>query len=225
MSKTVHPDNEFNAERFMELLRLAKGDRSQTKFASDCGLSTAYVCKLFNGHIKQVPLPSTLKKIGACAYGSVSTAALLEAAGYNASKYIQPAQLNNKLFIATLTSALAKLPYDWQMHSGNADLSIDLKNCVLENWSFYFIDNINTSFTSEHLYNYWGKIVASGHSTKAKFSLVTDSTEVFDKILVAPPLLLCAYSSAILIDTKDLSVVREASLKSASDEHENIPTI
>ena len=87
MSKAVNIDHEFNIEKYSKLLSQAQGGRTQTKFAKDCGLSVAYICKHLNKRINKPPIPSTLKKIAAVAANGITYEDLLDAAGYDGDKY------------------------------------------------------------------------------------------------------------------------------------------
>ncbi len=63
----------------LELLNLAKGDRSLNTFAQHANVSAGNLSRVFNG---QKPTPELLKKIALKAYNGVTYTQLMEAAGY-----------------------------------------------------------------------------------------------------------------------------------------------
>ena len=238
MSKSVRTDHEFNIKRYSELLVQAQGNRTQTEFAKDCGLSTAYICKHVNRRIDKAPIPSTLRKIAAVAANGVTYEELLDAAGYDVSKHaISDIVARNKknrfqglefekIAIATITSALSKCNLKWSLigkpHNANLyDLDIELQNEKIKHWYFKFItsytngedDTQNTSL--KRLFEYYGRISILPAGTTNKYSFVTDSQEVYTMLKENSPLSIAMYVSIILIDTCDLSILREEYVKSA----------
>jgi|GEM_PF-5988373 len=63
----------------LELLELAKGNRSLNTFAQHANVSAGNLSRVFNG---QKPTPELLKKISLKAYNEVTYEQLMEAAGY-----------------------------------------------------------------------------------------------------------------------------------------------
>lgn len=66
----------------IELIKLAKGTRSLTKFAKICGISPGNLSKILNKDSLQIPIPATLKKIAQNAQNSITLEQLMVAANY-----------------------------------------------------------------------------------------------------------------------------------------------
>ncbi len=231
MSKTVELDHEFDKNRFTELLNKAQGGRTQTEFAKDCNLSTAYMCKCLNGKYRSVPIPSTIKKIAANSLSGVTYSELLEAAGYDSSKYLYTDTTSNdtnhprlefkKIALATVTSALSNCNFSWTIAPRNKqffhDLELTISDGELSSWAFHFLygddimENLNT--TPKRLLQYYG-LLAMSKSKSSKFSLVTSSVDTFNKILECEPSLLATTISVILIDCSKMQVLKEEYLNS-----------
>lgn len=78
---------EFNKEKFAELLRVMKNDRSVREFALETDLSDSFISKAINGYIDKSPSRRTLLKLlcaGTC--DLVNRRELVLAAGYPADK-------------------------------------------------------------------------------------------------------------------------------------------
>lgn len=249
MSRKVSLDHEFNIDKYVELLKKAKGGRSQTQFAKDCGLSVAYLCKHFNKKFANVPVPSTIKKIAACAAYDVSYSELLEAAGYDSKKYIQAESSSikslmshtcsldfEKSAIAIITIALHYSSINWSsaMKDENYNWGISVKDKNISDWFFKFIQEPDMIFLKQsyHSYDrladYYGRIAMTNHSSFSKVSFVTDSVKVFEELKKFEPYMLCMYVSVILIDTTSFTVVDEYYLNSAltiTDELKQVYTL
>lgn len=240
MSKAVNADREFNITKYAELLAKAKGGRTQTEFAKDCGLSTAYICKHLNGRIDRAPIPSTLKKIAAAAANGVSYEDLLDAAGYDVSKYSivkdsTPNPDNNsrnwslkfeKLATATITTALSKSNLKWSVKgtADNAalyDLDIEIIGEKISHWYFNFTtmnaeeQESDKNSLLNRMFQYYGRLVLIPTGINIKYSFVTDSQTFYDMLKANAPSALAMYISLILIDTSTLSVVKEEYVKTA----------
>lgn len=251
MSKAVNTDHEFNIERYADLLAKAQGGRTQTEFAKDCGLSTAYICKHLNCRIDKAPIPSTLKKIAAAAANGVSYEDLLDAAGYDASKYSTIGDYNSipdrnsrswglefeKLATATITSSLSKSNLKWSIKgaSDNAeryDLDVEVIDEKITHWFFNFTTvsreewGIDKNSLMNRMFQYYGKLVLMPAGINIKYSFVTDSQTVYNILKENTPSALAMYISLILIDTSSLSVIKEEYVKTAfSDNNQDMFTL
>lgn len=248
MSKAVNADHEFNIERYADLLAKAQGGRTQTEFAKECGLSTAYICKHLNRRIDKAPIPSTLKKIAAVAANGVSYEDLLDAAGYDATKYsgvIKMKRLQEsenphfdsnfeKLATATITSALSRSNLKWSIKGISEkcppyDLDVEVIGEKITHWFFNFTTvnreewGIDKKSLINRMYQYYGKLVLMPAGINIKYSFVTDSQTVYDMLKENTPSALAMYISLILIDTSTLSVIKEEYVKTAfSDKLDDI---
>lgn len=242
MSKAVKLDHEFDIDKYTELLIKAQGGRSQTEFANDCGLSVAYICKYINKKFDKAPIPSTIKKIAACAAGGVSYSELLEAAGYDSSKFSTDELSETpsavimefeKLAMATITSALSHTEFEWsslQRHSDiNYDFAISITGGTISNWVFEFIHEsaimIPTKALPNRVISYYGKLAIENHEPRTKFSFITDSEDTFNNLKTFNPYMLSMYVSVILIDINSMSIIKEEYLNSSLNLHTNMSTI
>lgn len=240
MSKAVNTDHAFNIERYAELLAKAQGGRTQTAFAKDCGLSTAYICKHLNRRIDKAPIPSTLKKIAAAAANGISYEDLLDAAGYDVTKYSSIGDADSahnknrlagglefeKLATATITSALSKTNLKWSLKGASDtaaryDLDVELIGKKVTNWYFHFATvndedpGIDKDSFLNRMFQYYGRIVLMPAGTNIMYSIVTDSRTVYDTLKANAPSALAMYMSLILIDTSTLSVIKEEYVETA----------
>lgn len=251
MSKAVNADHKFNIERYAELLAKAQGGRTQTEFAKDCGLSTAYICKHLNRRIDKAPIPSTIKKIAAVAANGVSYEDLLDAAGYDVSKYSILGNSDSKtdknsrnwdlefekLATATITSALSKSNLKWSVKgaSNNAtryDLDVEIIGEKITHWYFNFTTMNEKERRNDknslmyRMFQYYGRLALIPAGINIKYSFVTDSQTVYDMLKANTPTALAMYISLILIDTSTLSVIKEEYVKTAfSDKLDDIVSL
>lgn len=248
MSKAVNIDHEFNIEKYSKLLSQAQGGRTQTKFAKDCGLSVAYICKHLNKRINKPPIPSTLKKIAAVAANGITYEDLLDAAGYDVDKYgntdintlsdssstIQELDFN-KLATATITTALSNSNLKWFVNGNPVnnntyyDMDIELQDCQITHWFFKFITIPSGSLSTkkeafmECIYSHFGQLALYA-DIHIKYSFVTESSKVYEFIKSHTPTALVTYISVILIDKLTLSVIKEEYIKTAVSNN-NLHTI
>lgn len=68
--------------RLIELLTLAKGDRSWNQYALNSGVDSGHISKIRNNHLKSPPKPNILSKLAQKAHNGVTYNDLMEAAGY-----------------------------------------------------------------------------------------------------------------------------------------------
>lgn len=225
MKRSVEPDNAFDINKYAELLQKAQGERTQTEFAKDAGLSVAYVCKSLNKKIAKVPLPSTIKKIANCAANDVTYEELLESAGYDAaklsSKPISKASYEEykKLAFATITSYLSKANFEWTTLGAQEniyDFSISISSNELSEWHFIFLPpsdlRVSKEAFSKMLYLYFGKLLLCEDKPNSKLSFVTNSKAVYELVKQYSPKMLAMYVSVILIDISSLNVIVETYL-------------
>ena len=236
MSRAVKTDHEFDIERYAMLLSKAQGGRTQTEFAKDCGLSTAYICKQLNKRIDKAPIPSTLKKIAAVAANGVTYEDLLDVSGYDISKYsMTSGELSQadgrlkgfafeKLAKATITSALTEYNFKWTIKgisrlNAGYDLDVEILDGDIEHWYIRFITSNEEEQKAyddnrlNRLLKIYGYLSMMSAGRNFKYSLVTDSQSTFDLVVEKPPVSIAMYVSVILIDTTTLSIVKEEYIK------------
>lgn len=228
MSRAVQPDFEFDKEKFTELLLKAQGRLTLTDYANECDVSLAYMCKYLKGKFNKAPTPSTIKKIAKFTEtNGITEEELLEAAGYSVAKYSDANNARNialrfeKLGIATITSALSKCDFKWNVKQSTDskffDLAIEIDDGDIDSWMFDFktrIDDIEPATpTAQKLYMYYAKLICMQHPPKSKMSFVTNSEVLYDEIKMLNPHMLPMYASVILINTDDMKVVKEEYLE------------
>lgn len=243
MSKAVKTDHEFNKELFSSLLRKAIAGTTQTNFAKQCGLSTAYICKQCTGNLNNPPMPSTIRAIATNARNGVTYAALLEAAGYDSKKYLDAAIPNsfikedNRLQDANFRDLAEGIITRSMLRkhlviSGNTseqhsffDLKVDITNSPVEQWYFKFIHSISDVTTDNNalknrLYAYYGYLSTMLVTPTTYVSYVTDSVDVYNFYVQNPPILLGATVSSILIDPVSFTICKEEYLQTSSIIHQ-----
>ncbi len=87
MKRSDYPDFAFDEKKFGELVEKAQDILTQTAFAKNANLSTNFINKCIRKKLRTAPTPATIKRIAKASDGRVSYAELLEAAGYDSSKY------------------------------------------------------------------------------------------------------------------------------------------
>ncbi len=239
MSKSARKDHEFDIERFNELFLKAKGERNQTAFANDSGLSVAYICKQLSGKQTTPPIPSTIRKIAAAACNGVTYADLLDAAGYDPAKYVtlNPVSSENpknpekkeKIARAIVFSALSEGNFEWSFFNSQnntgilpADMVVEIKNSSINQWNFHLISDTEGCLSEKdsfktRMYMYYGYLATMAAPSHVKYSFITDSNEVFEKIKALSPRSLAAVVSVILIDMDNLSILKEENISGASN--------
>lgn len=246
MSKAVGTDRDFDNNLYSEVLLKAKGGRTQKEFADACGLSLAYICKHLNKKLDKAPIPSTLRKIAdAGAVNGVTYADLLEAAGYDSTKYISSTSkslpfidsnsnhdnnfkevaegiITRSLFRKNLV--LSSTPSD---KSSFYDLQVEIQNNNIDRWCFKFIHsaseiaNLPGDAFANRLYAYYGYISTMAGNNRTHVTFVTDSTDVYDFYTSTPPLSLASVISIILVDTNSFSILKEEYVRTGIDATED----
>lgn len=228
MSRAVKPDFEFDKKKFTELLIKAQGGLNLTDYASECGVSLAYMCKYLKGKFDKAPTPSTIRKISRFTEtNGVTEEELLEAAGYSVAKYSDMNNARNialrfeKLGIATITSALSECDFKWNVKQSTdsqlIDLAIEIDDDEIDNWMFDFrtrIDDMGPAASSrKSIYMCYARLVCMQHTPKSKISFVTNSEVLYSEIKRINPHMLPMYVSVILINTDEMKVVKEEYLE------------
>lgn len=229
MSRAVIPDFAFDKNKFSELLIKAQGRLSLKDFASECGVSVAYMCKYMNCKFEKAPTPNTIKKIAAYTEKHDSSLEdLLSAAGYSVAKYDSPDSAQNraikfaKFGYATIAAALAKKAFKWSAIQSEDDsfleFAINVNDDNINKWTFdleYKIDDIQYSdHSKDYLLMYYGMLVTQSCTPKDKISFVTYSEAQYNEIKSVDPHKLPLYVSVILINIDDMTIVKEEYLKS-----------
>lgn len=163
MSRHTPLDFSFDYDVYIDLVKKAQGSRSQKKFASDVGITTAYLNRALTGRYDKPFMPNTLRKIAMASEGRVDYKDLLTAAGYDYRKYMKPddihrntefsferqfakkKDIDNKVGIirSIISGALADKGLLWSGITRGEDLfdfRIRLCELPISEWGFIFMD-------------------------------------------------------------------------------------
>lgn len=221
MKRSIDPDFEFDKARFSEILKQATGARSNVEFARDAELSVSYLSRYINQKVDTAPTLGTLKKIANAAKG-VSYAELLEASGYDVSKYDA-----DEMDFATgnaewspmnaLLPALSKATYNWKFVDpigvNGGPISVKADGSPFDMW--YFIPVTKESVAKEDIIAVLGSKAAEVMSPESKVTFLTASKEVFDQMSAMELNLISLRISVAYIYSKNCSVSDEMYVKTA----------
>ena len=247
MSRNVPLDHEFNKEKFAELLKKAQGSRQQNTFAGDIGMSKTYLNSYLGAKNDRPLTPSTIKKIAAASENGVSYEDLLEAAGYNSSKYTFVMQsekeisnrvdaendrieARNSAITGTITKALAVKGYKWSgknIEDYQFDFAITLYDMPVEVWYFIYIGKtvpIPLRQNSTQLQSY-GLQLLKMLKAGEKISFVTDNEEDYKQLQKQELPASMIHASSILIDIDSLTVRKENFIRTACEYSNMIPRL
>lgn len=236
MGVAFKPDKEFDIDRYVELLKKAIGGRSQTQFAKDCNLSVSYICKHINKKTDQAPLPTTLERIAKVAQNDVTYEELLDAAGYEPSKYLDKSKgalsyaqaTFNHIARAIVSHALIQSNFDWKriktpmggdgpvLLAQSYDLGISVENDIVNKWFFEAYNrNVSGEINPNTVYSYLSKISVACDVPNCKYSFIVDNEELYYELLKLEIPVLAVFVSVILVNTSALCIVKEEYLKTA----------
>ena len=229
MSRAAKTDHSPDILVFTKLLNEARGLRTQTEFANDCGVSVAYLCKYLNMKYEKAPTPTTIKKIAASAANNVSLSNLLMAAGYDPAKYVFDQTENNsnnrerKLAISSISLLLADCDFKWTSVSRKLssffDFTIDIIDGDISRWSFCYFENNSFDSASvsfrNRIMSHYSNFFFEKNESPTKFSLVTNNKDTFQALINFKPYMLAAFVSIILVDTNNLIILQEQNLETA----------
>ena len=254
MSRSVKTDRPFEVERFIEYLKLAKGNRTSLQYAEDCDVTPQYLSRCFNGKFTAPPLPATLKRLAAYAANDITYEMFLDAAGYSVEKYSKEAAKEkltaerakekarrfDQLATATIAASLARSGERWTMDYGvdlrednqtlnYLDLQVSIKDCPISHWYFAYIPDLNESPSEREevtssLSLRYGMITLALH-TDDMITFVTNSALVYDIFSKNPPRALATHVSVALINTKDLTITKTQILETAAPQDIALPEL
>ena len=206
----------FNKDTFAELLNKAKGDnRSLNSFASDAGVSPAYISRLIRKLVETAPSPDIISKIADNSHNDeVSYNKLMQAAGHlrltpEEKKLENASEYDDKLFHITVIKRLlgdeklAKISFDDKFF----DLIADFNGGDINKWRFIFRDNISL----DELHTIYGKLAAEECIDNAKFTIAVSEAKSFDMLRENAPKSLKMNISAMLLDT-GAKLIKEAEM-------------
>lgn len=235
------PEREFDSQAFSELVNKAIGDRTKTQFSEDTGLSLYYISRVTNGKINKAPRPNTISVIAAVAQNGVTYAQLLKAAGYSdtvALVFEAEEEYNNRtrltshareqfvrMGIATVSVALARSKYKYYADGGaigeHYDFVVHVQiNEEMIKWRFQFLVEMppiksNNTRVIEELYYYYNREIKAVIPKKLAVlhTFVTESPDLYNRIVENAPPAFARYSAVMLIDTSTLSVIKSQILR------------
>ena len=217
-------------EKVAELVQLAKGTRTQLQFHIDSGISVSYLNQIINKQIKTPPSPKMLQSIANCSNG-VDFEELLRVAGYNPEIYIHSKTVNNTgnfdidtkhdkhLAFASITATLCSnnkikwshVCYGNNVEDGSYDLGIKIENNgTFNKWMF------ETILEAEPIVEFLERLEKTSYfpdlpkeATFGKYSYVTWSESIFNKLLEVSCENVHYFYTVILVDIVNCCVLKE----------------
>ncbi|RIE01754.1 hypothetical protein D3H35_13200 [Cohnella faecalis] len=213
----------FDVERFADLLKSAKGNRSINKYAQDIDISAAHISRLIRGLIGTPPSPETINKFAQGAHNGVSYNELMMAAGHigkanvnedgNADR--ETGSRLEKEFLHILLSELYQQDYEWSFEKSRGarftpDFTIKLNNADYTVWHIEL--KSSTVIKDPYLYRLYGTIATLEMSPSVKFTIAVESLEAYNYIKDFPPVSLRANLFVMLVDFQKKAIVNEERL-------------
>lgn len=227
MKRNIDPDFEFNKARFAETLSKAIGVRSAAMFAREAEISTSYLSRYMNQKVDVTPTIATLRKIANAAVG-VGYKDLLEAAGYDASKYDEEdlAILAAKQGIVwspinALMPSLCRSGFDWTISSPTEEggpISVTVERAPFEKW--FFIPVMKEMVSKEDISAVLGSKEAEVITPGSKVTFLTLEKSVFEALSLMEMSLLSLRLSVAFVNTDGI-VSEERMIKSAVSTDKN----
>lgn len=214
--------NEFQKHEFAELLKAAKGSRTQREYADDAEVGYYYLNHYMNEKTDTPPRVSTILKLAEAAYRPVTYSELLNAAGYNPSEYAdanelqEPATLSKK-FYTTIINYIKKSSIKVSKIKGSdkefySILELNLKSACVPDWRLIYIPfESSTPVTDRQLQSQvflYGKISGAA-PIHSKISLVTDNKQIFIYLKYLSPCIFRQLTSVLLINPYKHVIVKE----------------
>lgn len=225
VKRNIEPDYKFDMEKFAEVFKAAIGDRSYTQFAKDAGISFGYTSKYVNMKHDVSPTVQTIKKIAAVSNGP-SYLELLEAAGYNSSKYEGYEVSSQVAMVSPAWSTMnALLPtfcrtnFKWQFVNSDANgkaggpIAAKVEGAPFDMW--FFIPVTKDSVTKEDISAVLGSKKAEVIKLGSKVTFLTESKSVFEEISAMELRLISLHISVAFINPKDVIICDERYLETA----------
>ena len=247
------PEKEFDSQTFSELVNKAIGDRTKTQFSEDTGLSLYYISRVTNGKIDKAPRPNTISVIAAVAQNGVTYAQFLSAAGYSdavALVFNAEEERNNRakltsqareqfvrMGIATVSVALARSKYKYYADGGAMGEHYDFVVHVqveeeMIKWRFQFLIEMptkksNSARVVEEVYYYYNREIGAVIPKKLAVlhTFVTESPDLYNRIVENTPPAFARYSSVMLIDTSTLSIIKSQILRGSETGSIELPML
>lgn len=221
MKRNVEPDYKFDMTKFADVFKAAIGDRSYSQFAKESGISFGYISKYVNMKHDVSPTIRTLKKIATVSKGP-SYLELLEAAGYESSKYEEKNMLVERAkasfdwsSVNVLLSTFCRTTFKWQFINGTigGPIAVKIEGTPFDMW--YFIPVIKKNVIKEDISAVLGNEKAEAIKSESKVTFLTTSKEVFCEISTMELNLISLRISVALIDLSNGCVCDEQYVKTA----------
>lgn len=222
MKRNVETDFEFIKEDFRDVLKRAIGTRSNSAFAKEADLSFGCISRYLNLKTEAAPTLATVNKIAKVAAPDVTYEELLQASGYDASKYalddvvsVDPTEPQIGI-MSTLLMSLMRVSFTWTMANTDSRLggpiSIRVENAPFEMW--YFIPVNKLSITKEELITFLGSQEAGSIKPNGKVTFLTSSKAIYEQI-VAMDMGLLSLRISVAYVSQDGTVDKEDYIKTA----------
>ena len=211
MRTSIIPTNEFQKEKFAELLLECKGNITVCDFAEKCGVSTSYMSKCLHGKLDKPPVLKTLYNISQAIDISYEKLGFLagysqeEIAGYSNSYEKLYRDFYTFSFLYGLYEAINNIPFEWhQIKSPNRnEYRISVDSEFFSEW--VFINMLDAPIKNEnklnlYIQNQYLNLCYTRFKPNTVVFFVVDSKPLFLKLLEHDLYSLCVYLSVILID-------------------------
>ncbi len=224
MARLPKRDYGFDPIGFAELIKRAKGPRTQIEFSADTGLSITHINKYINARWETPPSPAAIRKIARDARDNVTYSDLMRSAGYNPNIYME-SESENSIDVEGRTTKgiiLSNLMANPDVclnlrkdETGLFEFKIDMVPSEIPGWHPLFTWLIDFSLLKSEstidyimqsrIYSYL-QIEIIG---KMKISVVTDRRSIFDSLREYRYLNFPICLSSILVNLKEARVEDE----------------
>lgn len=228
MRRNIEPDFEFEKEKYAEVLKRAIGDRTIAAFVKEADSSAGYISKYLNLKCDVAPTIATIKKI-ASATKMVSYEELLQAAGYDSSKYIneeeelllsgsaEPGKFMS--FFNSVFTAVTRTDLNWRFSSadnyGRNPFSVQIEGAPFKEW--YFIPVHKQDVTKSDIVSALSGTEHFSIDPGNKVSFLTSSEDIYKNLRDMELGLLSLYISVVFVNATSGDIKEEVYMKTATD--------
>lgn len=226
MRRNINPDYEFEKGKFADTLKRAMEGRSYSAFAREADISFPYISKYMNLKCDSAPTIATIKKL-ASATKLVSYEELLEAAGYDPTKYtlsddiVVPIGNGATTFTSYFNSvftSVTRADFKWNFSNHGANgrdpFTLKIEGAPFESWYFVPVNKVDVSKADI-------MEVLSGTDDftieqNSKISFMTASKNTYEALKSMDFGIISLYISAIFVNPEKGNIEEETYLNTAT---------
>ncbi len=249
MSRPAPRDHDFDKEKFANLLCVARGGKTQAKFADDVPMSPTYLSSYVRCRFDRPLMPDMLQRIALASEGRVSFESLLDVSGYDPCKYlkkkIESVKKNeSQQGYDNLSGQIFSRDLKLRLILGAAIVQSGIKNqrpdilppefdagsrvfdLPFSNWYHIFLGNYNCykPEKSTDIYSYVVQVIRLT-SINDKVSFITEDPVKFELLLSQELPALKLYISVILVDLEKYAILKESYLHTACTLSNDLPLL